>query len=102
MITKKPCSICGLKWRRLIVYHGKILCYKCYRKNSTWLPGRGKGKTLKQVLEKTHEVKGYLNKNNSIHCCVNLPSIMVGRKIKIILDENDEYEQYLEDNSPLN
>jgi len=46
---------------------------------------RNARKTLAQALEKTYEVKGYLDKRNNIRVILTLPQILVGHKIKLSL-----------------
>ena len=94
-ITKKLCSDCSLKYRKLRVYKQKMLCWNCYRKSVSWMPSPGQSiVTLEKALERVYEIRGYLNKNSTrlVTYC-SFPSILIGHKVRLILCDDEPKEK---------
>ena len=84
---------CGIQTRSLRTSkEGKPLCFKCWRKQNGQhyiMPQKGVKKpfTMEQALERVYEVHGAVTKKGTIYAGLNLPSVLVGRKIKVVLVE---------------
>jgi len=94
-MTKKVCEKCGrkIRIRNVVCFKGKYLCSNCKPKNIP-LPFL-KGFTLKRALEKEYNVTGYLTKKNSLEAKIHVPSILIGKKVKLILvDKNSKTETF--------
>lgn len=82
------CEVCGKKIRKFRkTKEFNCLCFNCFRKGLTIIKVFPPTKTLEEVLEKVHYVKTYFkNKGTSGPVClISLPSVMVGKKVKLIL-----------------
>lgn len=98
---KAICQKCFLsrRVRHMTYYKGRYLCYTCRKKelghkimSSVCSVGRSYI-DLQTALNKTYEVKMYVSKNNKSgdkqrSCLIHLPSVLAGRKIKIVLEED--------------
>lgn len=91
MSTKYPCPGCKKMFnsKSLVRFKGLFICGTCRRST----PGSKAQEavqsmrlvvSLEKALEKTYEVKTY-SKTNLIH----VPSIMQGRKVKLVLVEEE-------------
>lgn len=94
-MTKLKCDKCGRRKRirNVVYYRGKYLCSNC-KPGLIQFPYK-KGFTLKRSLEKEYNVTGYLDKSNRLHAKIHVPSILIGRKVKLVLvDKNSEKETF--------
>lgn len=90
----KVCDGCGKNTRRIRLSKGKFLCWGCYTKVSQMIyQGSRCYKSLQEVLDKVYEVRGYVKKTRkgvvNVVAVFSLPSVMVGRKFKIVLVDDD-------------
>lgn len=89
-MVKRLCEICKRRTNKLWNYNSKKLCFSCY---SLFRPKigfykSGKYKSLKEAISQDYEVKGYLKKNKKqtvLQAYLNVPAILIGHKIKIVL-----------------
>jgi len=83
---KKPCRV-----RNIINMKGKYVCTNCRHKTISYkaqssASNIGKGLiTIEQVLEKKHTVKRYDG-----GCSISLPMCMTGKKVKLIIVEEED------------
>lgn len=95
----KSCDKCKTEVKHIWTYKGESLCRKCYRKRVTVIGGPcpwARRKTLKEALDKVYDVKGYgyVRKDGSrcISAILNVPPVMIGRRIKLVLEEEESEE----------
>lgn len=82
---KQVCEKCGKKKRvrHVVYFKGKYLCSDCKPKLNI---GSHKGYiSLEQALSRVYEVKGYIDKRNHVQQKLNVPSILIGHRIKLVL-----------------
>lgn len=79
---KIKCDKCGrIKRSRYIVqFKGKFLCSDCKPRINV-----SHRRTIEQALNKVYGVRGYMAKNGSVSAVINVPSVMAGRKVKLVL-----------------
>lgn len=83
----KLCEECGHGTKSIRNFQNKFLCYRCYFKHMTRMPGIPAGYiTLEEALDKVREVKCTSSNTNPIGH-LHLPRILIGRKVKLILIE---------------
>ena len=93
--SKSKCDGCKkiIRMRHIVKFKGRFLCYVCRQKLLTQrLQESASDKlsdrlkiTLKEALEKTYMIHGYLTKKGSIIAQRTFPSILVGHKVKLVL-----------------
>jgi hypothetical protein len=86
--VKHTCQKCGLNYRKMYnMKNGLSVCWKCSRKdyNKMRIPYANPRITLQEALDRVYEVRGYLSKNNYPITHVSIPTILIGRKFKIVL-----------------
>jgi hypothetical protein len=99
--NKIKCEGCGKKKRSrtVIKFKGKQLCGACmnkYRIGNIDLPSRNsKQVSFKEAINKIYEIKGYKCKNHSIIATCSFPTILIGQRIKIIQEEDEENKEIL-------
>jgi len=81
---KKSCESCGLKYNKLRKFKGENLCFKCYRKKAHII---GNNDSLDEALNKVRTVKGWKNGKNGRKGVMGIPTILIGRKVKLVLVE---------------
>ena len=87
-IKKEICMECNNYTKSFRSYDNKFLCYKCYIKHVRIIrEGRGNFMSLENALKKTYIPTGYVNKKGHIISTFSCPQILIGHKLKIILDE---------------
>ena len=91
--SKSICDGCkkDLRVRNLILFKGEFLCRNCRNKKESFRIqssasqiGRGYI-SLEEALERTYEIKRY-----SSYCGLGLPICLTGKKIKIVLVDEEE------------
>ncbi len=87
---------CGIQTRSLRTSkEGKPLCFKCWRKQNGQhyinMPFKNKRKplTIKQALERVYEVRGTVGKAGTVYGGITLPGVLAGRKIKLMVVEEE-------------
>lgn len=91
--SKCICEECGKKnrVRHMALFHGKLLCNNCRITTLPTLSLRSastKGKpsiTLEQALSRTYLPNIYDTKRGSISCSLNIPHVLAGKKLKLVL-----------------
>lgn len=89
---KKKCDECGKLSRTLYQKTGNFLCHKCYRKHEKVmnLPSIHLVESLEKAQNKIRKVYVYKNKKNqSLHCMISVPSCYDGKKVRVIVAENE-------------
>jgi hypothetical protein len=86
------CQECGRKSKSFRVLKGKVYCYNCWKKHLHIIGGQGKRiMSLDKALSKTYFIRGYgyMSKKGypTVQALFNVPSILIGHKVKIILAE---------------
>lgn len=84
---KKKCGICGKMYNQVLKIKGQIVCQHCKKKILLLIPNGKKRFSMEKALSKTYRVYGYLSNENRIVACASFPSILVGHKIKITLED---------------
>ena len=90
---KSTCMECNKYTRKFRSYKDMYLCYQCYIKKVNMIEDWGNQKTrktLKQALDKTYEIKGYLSISGRIHSAIQFPQILIGHKVKLVLVDEDK------------
>lgn len=94
--TKYKCDECSRKQKNssMRLYKDKYLCFWCYDKKFHRMPNFNNPlrHTLKEALNKTYEMKGYLRKDNCIQCLMSFPSILVGHKVRLVLVHEENFK----------
>lgn len=80
MKIKKTCEKCGKECNELRDFK----CYRCYIKNRKIINPKIPY-TLERAISKEYVVKGYLDKDSSILAVIDVPSILAGFKVKLVL-----------------
>jgi len=94
--TMKICEECGHMIRQIRYFKGKYYCYNCYMKHAKKMSEYGEFfeppaiKTLDEALNKIRIVRGYINNRGTLYANISLPSVLVGKKIKLILVEDEK------------
>lgn len=80
---KAKCEKCGriVRVRHIIYYKGLYKCSNCI--NRMYPPSNKK--TINEALEKVYEVKGYKKGNGQMDTKIHVPSILAGKKVRLIL-----------------
>ncbi len=90
----RKCKKCGIDIRRAWRKKGFFYCYKCYKKQLEEMPfnmlNRRPNFTLKQALEREYTIRACVNKQMAIHCTISVPSALAGKKVKLVLVEDEE------------
>lgn len=81
---KKQCEVCLTMRRRLIMYKDRYMCYRCYHKLTTRIPGHTKSKNIEDAQKEIRTVRSYENTNSHQ---VNVPSCYRGKKVRVIVVE---------------
>lgn len=88
MVGKKvECEKCKRKVRsrNVIRFKGKTLCSNC---RARIMVGPSNPRIdLKKALGRVYKVKGYLNKKGSVNSKIDVPSILTGKKVKLIIQK---------------
>lgn len=79
---KIKCEKCGRIRRSRYITHfkGKLLCSDCKPKMQL-----GKRISLELALNKTYLIKEYIDKKGSIHAQISIPSVLAGKKVKLVV-----------------
>lgn len=90
---KEHCDKCGKLFVMKHLHKDKDgqFCTICYHMKHK-LIGIGKTFTLEHALSKTYNVHSYISKKNGeVHCSISVSSVLSGKKVKLVL-VNDEVE----------
>ena len=85
-LVKKTCDNCKKKYREIIYFKGKFICRHCLKKveNKLGKISHNKIQTLQKALDKTYEIKGYINRGYIV-AYRTFPQILIGHKVKLKL-----------------
>ena len=86
-LIKKECDECGLMRRKLTRFKGVDLCRFCLRKETLLMPRRGYPViSVEKALSREYVIKPKMARGNLVsgHITIILPTIMVGKKVKLV------------------
>jgi len=88
-LALKICDDCGSKTRRhRVTLDKRFVCFKCSRKYITEMPRR---LSLNNALDKVYTIHAHLHgKEKSPYGYCNFPPVLIGRKFKVVLVEEDD------------
>jgi hypothetical protein len=82
------CS-CGKIIKKKYLYGNEFLCYHCYMKHFTVIPGIYPSNKIKieDAINKIRIVRVHLNKKGTYQCSISVPSCYAGKKVKVVIIE---------------
>ena len=85
------CSECGANTKSTLFGKDGFVCKSCYNHNKEMINigDRRPIMSLEKALEKTYEVRGYPNTNGRLQVVISCPQILIGRKVKLVLCDDD-------------
>jgi len=82
-LKERSCD-CGRKVKKKYLKGNNWVCYYCYQKQFTKIPGQDKKCTsLDDAVKKIRKVRSYITKDGSIRCMIFVPSCFYGKKIMV-------------------